>query len=101
VPSARPTTAGVWFRVALLITLAQLFLSFNKREWYPADFFLCCAMLIATGVWLFTERHRQRLEYRRRRASWICINCGYDLRATPDRCPECGATPPNAPINTA
>ena len=39
-------------------------------------------------IWLIRSRLR-----RQNKSSTCCPSCGYDIRATPERCPECGAIP--------
>jgi hypothetical protein len=49
--------------------------------WLPAILFA-----LAPTYWLLGPRRRLN----RRRKLGLCEQCGYDLRATPERCPECG-----------
>jgi hypothetical protein len=68
----------------------QGLIKYGRTVDIPAWMFaLASAILPAISVWRFMRN-------RVRRTGNICIHCGYDLRATPDRCPECGAVPLHA-----
>jgi len=55
-------------------------LAVGMPEWFVASL-----TLLAPAAWIGS-----RIRVRGIRRKGCCPTCGYDLRATPDRCPECG-----------
>ena len=62
--------------------------SSNAGVLVTPSWFVAGLLAIVPAVWL-----RRRRGIRRRCRLGLCPACGYDLRATPDRCPECGIVP--------
>ena len=72
-------------------------------SWHPANFgangqgqgttmtFSIWPITLATGATFLAGWHRRR-QAARRAAVGYCSKCGYDLRASKERCPECGTT---------
>jgi hypothetical protein len=53
---------------------------FRPRQAMLVSLFLSVPAVIVEWLWRVARRNRPG----------VCPKCGYDLRATPDRCPECG-----------
>ena len=50
------------------------------------------ALASMVGAKLYADRQREVLRWQRL-THGLCAECGYDLRETPLRCPECGSAP--------
>ena len=56
--------------------------------YWGAEIFFLVLPLVVSLRWWRGRRNRNR--------QGLCPTCGFDLRATPDRCPECGTVNPDA-----
>lgn len=74
---------------------APRYIGFFHRVTVP-HWALLLVLLTPVALWLQSELRRQR-----RRSLMQCRNCGYDLRASSVRCPECGMAVPQKVRATA
>jgi hypothetical protein len=75
---------GFDVRVTANSALGRAFV--ERRYVLSAPYWFIVLLVGALPAWRFWRCRRSRRQAR----AGFCSNCGYDLRASPDRCPECG-----------
>lgn len=86
-----------WAQIVLTILIGSIAWSFlilsaglfmEGHLFTPAIILFAISLPVLIIAWKSTGRSRVEHE---NDGKTPCSNCGYDLRATPERCPECGA----------
>ncbi len=85
-PPGQEFSAG-WQRA----TTGEKYRAWSIPAWLPTVLFA-----VLPAVWAYRRGRRCYRERIERKG--LCLTCGYDLRASPDRCPECGTAREKTPI---
>jgi len=76
--------------VGMMVALASIAADFQRPADRGALVMIAAFEVALVGNLVARQRVKRALD---RLMRGRCIKCGYDLRATPDRCPECGTVP--------
>jgi hypothetical protein len=92
-----PLWGKIAFFALLFLLIAFAFAKFRYNYGYERRVKFVGLWLLAlytVGIVSAIIAAYRRGRARKRRANNLCVACGYDLRASKDRCPECGTAVP-------
>ena len=78
----------MWFWNSSMTPIGGKNMQTYSLQVFAPHWFYGCLLSIRSILWLFSAVRKRRTV--RRALSQLCVHCGYDLRASPERCPECG-----------
>jgi hypothetical protein len=88
-----PYTGPAWLRDVGFVAGHSIDKDTSHNVWFVCAPHAAYALVLSVPLQTLIFR---TLRNRRRRSRGMCTACGYDLRATRDRCPECGRPIPLA-----